>query len=227
MSNPSFPTGRNLSLLGLLLLLLLAGASTGCHSAGSAFWHKMGYEDRDLLVSDVKKARDAQNDAKIQIQTTMQAFKAVTGFQGGELEAKYDKLKIEYETAKARAGKVSSRITEVEKTAGDLFSGWEKELGEYNDPNLKRQSEQKLQETKTRYAQLVGAMRQAEGKMKPVLAVFSDQVLYLRHNLNAAAIASLQTTAGQIDQDVTKLIADMESSINEANKFIAQIETKK
>jgi hypothetical protein len=209
------------------VLLLLAAGGTGCKSASNAFWEKMGYEKRDLLVSDVKKARDAQNDAKVQIQTTMQRFKEVTGFQGGELEAKYEKLNSAYETAASRADKVSARIGDVEKTAGGLFGEWEKELGEYTDPSLKRQSEQKLADTKQRYQQLVGVMRAAEGKMRPVLDVFRNQVLFLKHNLNAAAIASLQGTAVSIEQDVTKLIADMEASINEANAFISQMDTKK
>ena len=69
-------------------------------------------------------------------------------------------------------------------------------------------------------------MRTAESKMKPVLRAFNDQVLYLKHNLNAAAIASLQGTAVQIDKDVSALIADMEKSINEANAFVANMEKK-
>jgi hypothetical protein len=212
--------------LPLCLLFVVAAGGTGCKSASNAFWGAMGYEKRDLLVSDVKKARDAQNDAKVQIQTTMQRFKEVTGFQGGELEAKYEKLKSAYETAASRADKVSSRIGDVDKTANSLFSEWEKELGQYSDPTLKRQSEQKLGETKQRYQQLVGVMRAAEAKMQPVLKVFNDHVLSLKHNLNAAAIASLQGTAAGIEQDVSKLIADMEQSINEANAFIAEIEKK-
>lgn len=212
--------------LPLALLSALAACGTGCHSAGNKMWEMVGYEKRDLLVSDVKKARDAQNDAKVQIQTTMQRFKEVTGFQGGELEAKYEKLKSAYETASSRADTVTAKIGNVESTATSMFAEWEKELGEYSDPALKQQSQQKLTETKQRYQQLVGVMRAAEGKMRPVLKVFNDHVLYLKHNLNAAAIASLQGTATGIEQDVTKLIADMESSINEANAFISQMDKK-
>ena len=85
--------------------------------------------------------------------------------------------------------------------------------------DLRRSSEQKLNETKQRYAQLIAAMRNSESKMDPVLRAFNDQVLFLKHNLNAAAVSSLQTTAAGIDQDVQALIKDMEASINEANAF--------
>jgi hypothetical protein len=157
----------------------------------------------------------------------MQRFKEVTGFQGGDLEAKYNKLKASYDDSVARAGKVSGRIGDVEKTAGDLFSEWEKELGEYTDAKLKEQSRQQLTDTKSRYRELLTVMRQAEGRMKPVLDRFNNAVLSLKHSLNAAAIAGLQGTAVEIEQDVAKLITEMERSIAEANSFIGQIEQKK
>ena len=211
-------------LVPVLALILCSAALTGCKSASNSFWGLLGYEKRELLVSDVKKARDAQNAAKEEIKTTMQRFKEVTGFQGGDLEAKYEKLKDAYDDAKGRADKVTTRIADVEKTGGDLFEEWEEELGQYSNPQLRDQSRQKLSETKSRYRQLVSVMKQAEGKMKPVLKVFNDQVLYLKHNLNAAAISSLQNTATTIEADVARLIADMEASIKEANDFIKTIE---
>ena len=63
-------------------------------------------------------------------------------------------------------------------------------------------------------------MQRAESKMAPVLAAFSDQVLYLKHNLNARAIASLDDTVIELEGEIAGLIADMEASIAEANTFI-------
>ena len=68
-------------------------------------------------------------------------------------------------------------------------------------------------------------MHKSEAKMQPVLTAFHDQVLFLKHNLNAQAVASLQSTAAGIDKDVQALIKDMEASINEANDFIKQMKT--
>lgn len=207
------------AVLGSLLLLTFF---TGC--SANTLWRKMGYENRELLVSDVKEARDEQNKAKEEIKTTMERFKEVTGFQGGDLESKYNKLKSAYDDAESRAGKVSGRIKDVEKTAGELFEEWEEELEKYDNAELRSKSRQQLTETRTKYKQLLSVMKQAESKMKPVLKAFNDQVLFLKHNLNAAAITSLQGTAASIDSDVGKLIADMEASIKEANDFISTME---
>ena len=63
-------------------------------------------------------------------------------------------------------------------------------------------------------------MKRAADRMDPVLATFRDQVLFLKHNLNARALASLSTTQREIEADVTRLVADMEASIKDAETFI-------
>src|SRR4051812_15244347 len=208
----------------LLIPLLFIGL-TGCKSANYKFWEKLGYEKRDILVSRVEDAKNDQEKAKEQFKTTMQRFQELTNFQGGELEAKYKKLNSEYESCVTRSDAVHKRVAAVDSVAQDMFKEWKTELAEYQDPKLKAASEQKLSDAQSRYGQLIAAMRKSEEKMDPVLKAFHDQVLFLKHNLNAQAVASLQTTAAGIDQDVQALIKDTEASINEANAFIAQMKT--
>jgi hypothetical protein len=210
------------SIISSLAILVLL---TGCKSANYKFWEKLGYEKRDILVSRVEDAKNDQEKAKEQFKTTMQRFQELTNFQGGELEAKYKKLNSEYESCVSRSDAVHKRVAAVDSVAQDMFKEWKSELSEYQDAKLKAASEQKLNDAQTRYAQLIAAMRKSETKMDPVLKAFHDQVLFLKHNLNAQAVASLQTTAAGIDQDVQALIKDMEASINEANAFIAQMKT--
>jgi hypothetical protein len=209
----------------ITLIALLTFAAVGCKSANYAFWNKFGYEKRDILVSRVEKAKDEQEGAKEQFKTTLQRFQELTNFQGGELEAKYKKLSSEYDACADRAKAVSDRIAAVDAVAKDMFKEWKVELSEYQNPDLKRASQQKLDDAQTRYAQLIALMRKSEEKMKPVLSAFHDQVLFLKHNLNAQAVASLQSTAAGIETDVQALIKDMEASINEANAFISQMKS--
>ena len=101
-----------------------------------------------------------------------------------------------------------------------LFDEWDAELDQYQSAALKRSSERQLQQTRAHYGQLIQAMKRAESKMAPVLAAFQDQVLFLKHNLNARAIASLKGNLAAIESDITVLIREMETSIREANRFI-------
>jgi hypothetical protein len=196
----------------------------GCESAYYKTMETMGYHKRDIMVDRVSEARDAQEEAKEQFESALEKFSKVLGFKGGSLQEKYDQLKDEYEKSDAKAAAVRSRIAAVEDVAEDLFAEWQAELNQYTSSNLKQSSARKLRETQKKYAQLIGTMKRAEGKIDPVLSAFRDQVLYLKHNLNAQAIASLQSELTSIETDVARLIKEMETSIKEANAFISSME---
>ena len=119
---------------------------------------------------------------------------------------------------------VSSRIESIEEVSADLFKEWEAELDQYSNPDLRRSSERQLEQTQDRYGDLITAMKKAESKMEPVLASFRDHVLFLKHNLNAQAIASLQGEVATIEQDTAALIREMEAAIAEADAFIRQMQ---
>ena len=59
--------------------------------------------------------------------------------------------------------------------------------------------------------------------MTPVLGAFHDQVLFLKHNLNARAIGSLKGTSAKINTDVSALIKSIDTSMEEADKLIASL----
>lgn len=140
--------------------------------------------------------------------------------RGGELEKAYDKLKGEYEDCSARGEAVRKRIKDVESVATDLFAEWQKEIGQIHTPSLQQSSREQLAATRQRYEDLHTALKNAEQSMNPVLTQFNDYVLYLKHNLNAQAIASLKGEAVNIQNEISRLIAQMNASIAKADEFI-------
>jgi hypothetical protein len=182
---------------------------------------KMGYHKRDLMVSDVEKARDAQQEAKEQFKSALDRFTKTLNIQGGELQEKYDILNTEYERSEAKAKAVRERIASVEDVSEALFEEWAAELKEYSSDALRRSSQKKLTQTRTQYAQLIKAMKRAESKMDPVLVKFKDQVLFLKHNLNAQTIASLKNELISVEGNIASLIKELNASIQEADSFIA------
>jgi hypothetical protein len=207
----------------LALSALLVGSSA-CQSAYYGAMETVGVHKRDILVERVEDGRDAQQAAKEQFQSALEAFRQVEDFEGGDLERLYDELRGEYEKADDRVDSVEARIDAIEDVSDDLFREWKAELGDYEDAGLRRKSEQALLETKDRYADLIEAMRRAESKMGPVLSMLGDQVLFLKHNLNAQAVSSLEESLDSIEDDVARLIEEMEASIAEAESFIASME---
>jgi hypothetical protein len=208
----------------LMLGVCILWSLLGCEKTYYKTMESMGYHKRDIMVDRVQDARNAQEEAKDQFESALEKFSSVLGFKGGDLEEKYERLKEEYEQSNDKADAVRKRIAAVEDVAEDLFVEWEEELNQYTSSSLKRSSARKLRDTKKKYAQLISAMKRAEKKIDPVLAAFQDQVLYLKHNLNAQAIASLQSELASIETDVARLIREMEVSIKEADAFISSME---
>jgi len=214
----------NLAIHNALLIIVFTLLTVGCSSAYYNTMEKFGVHKRDILVDRVEDARDAQQEGKQQFQSALEQFSKELGFDGGDLEVKYKKLNIEYEESVNKADAVRDRIAKVEDVGEALFKEWKDELTQYTNDKMRISSERKMKQTRARYDKLVSAMKRAEKKMDPVLAAFKDQVLYLKHNLNAKAIASLHEELGGIKSDIHSLIKEMEKSIKEADSFIGSME---
>ena len=204
----------------------------GCASTRTAYynaWEKFGgYAKRERLVDNVKEARQEQVEAKQQFATALEQFKSVVNFDGGDLEKIYNKLDKEYKRSESQAASVRDKITGVKRVSGALFTEWEGEIKEMkDDPSLQAQSRKLLDQTKSSYNEMITRMDAAAGSMDPVLNKFKTRVLFLKHNLNAQAVASLKGTEIELGGDIDRLIKEMQSSIDEADKFIAGLETPK
>lgn len=203
-------------------MLLLLGV--GCRSTYYSAMEKIGIHKRDLLKKRVAASRDEQKEASEQFKDAMTRLKELYGFKGGNLEKQYDAMKKDYDRSAAKADDVRKRIADVETVAEDLFREWEEEIRQMSSETLRANSRDQFQQTRSRYQDLHAALKQAERSMTPVLTAFRDQVLYLKHNLNAQAIASLKGEAASIQTDITRLIAEMNKAIARADEFIKQMQ---
>lgn len=203
-----------------LTCLALSAGLAACASTGIAINEAFGYAKREQLVDRVQDAKAGQEAAREQFADALEEFMALTGAEGGDLERIYRRLDNQLDRCESRASTVRSRIDSVESVAGALFREWERELAEYESESLRAASEAQLIDTRAQYQSLLAAMERAEGTMEPVLQAFRDQVLFLKHNLNARAVASLQNEVVAIEGEVQNLIAEMNASIAEATAFI-------
>lgn len=198
----------------------------GCQSAYYGAMEKVGYHKRDIMVDRVEDAKESQEEAQEQFSSALEEMQALLNHDGGDLESAYNKAKDEYESAQDAADDVTNRIDKVEDVAEALFDEWQTEIGEISKASLRRNSESKLKETRRSYTKLVKSMRRAESKMEPVLTAMKDNMLYLKHNLNAQAIGAIKGEFASLQTDISGLIKEMNKSIDESNKFIASLENK-
>lgn len=208
-------------LLAVFSLLVLLG---GCESAYYGAMEKVGVHKREILVDRVEAAADSQQAAKEEFENAFEQFESVVSVPSSELRKTYDRLNRAFEDAEKRADQVADRIDAVASVSKALFDEWRDEVEQIGDASLRASSNDQLRRSEARYDSLMAAMRRAESRMKPVLDTFRDYVLYLKHNLNAQAIASLEGELGGVQSDVSVLIRDMEASISEARSFIQSMQ---
>lgn len=214
---PNNKIGRAGAIVASMLLL------TGCSTAYYKTMETFGQEKRDLLRSNVEEARDEQTEAQEEFKDALTQLKELTQFEGGELEDTYNALKDQYEDCEDRANAVRGRIEKIDQIAQDLFVEWEKEIEQISSDTMKQDSAKKRKATQQRFAALQTALEASEKRMDAVLVRFRDNVLYLKHNLNAQAVGALDNEVVSIEKDVAALIKDMETSIAKADDFIATL----
>jgi hypothetical protein len=216
------PRGR-LACCAFCLALGACLALSGCQKTYYTVMEQVGVEKREILSSRVKHAKESQREAQNDFRDALEKFQAVTGQHGGELEDRYESLRSSFERSKAQAHEVSERIDAVEDVADALLDEWKGELDRYEDASLRERSAERLRETRVDVQRLLRAMHRAEQSLNPVLHKLQDRVLYLKHNLNAAALAGLDTKLPELERDVAHLVSEMQASIAEADRFMAQV----
>ncbi|MDO6636994.1 DUF2959 domain-containing protein [Pseudoalteromonas carrageenovora] len=204
-------------------MLALTLALSGCQSAYYSAMEKVGVHKRDILIDRVEETKDSQEESQEEFKSALERLTTLIDFNGGELQDTYNQLNDDYESSLKAANEVSSNINKVEDVAEALFDEWSDELEQYKSASLKRESSKKLTATQRQFSQLLSSMRSAESKMEPVLTSLHDNVLYLKHNLNAQAVSAIKGEFTNLKRDIQILMNDMNKSIADSNKFIEQM----
>jgi|YNPNPStandDraft_1061719.scaffolds.fasta_scaffold59159_1 ElaB/YqjD/DUF883 family membrane-anchored ribosome-binding protein len=205
------------SLMALLVLCLSNEAS------GALLDHLkdiLGGDARKAFKDAVQTAKNSQHEAVNQFKDTYEELKNISGFQGGELEERYKILEGSYNRSLGKANDVRSRIKAVENAADKLFSQWNSEIKQMTNDELRRSSREKYCKCITNFDELWASLKRAEKSMDPVIDKFKELVLYVKHNLNAQAVASLKGEVEKIQLQVNNLISEMNAAVEEAERFI-------
>lgn len=210
---------RSFALACIALLAL-----SGCQDAYFAAMDKAGIPKRQMLAGRVDDARDSQKQTQQHVTSALENYRAVVQFNGGDLEKRYNALNDDYEASVKSAEAVHQRIESVQNVADALFDEWQGELGQYSNQDLRAASAKELERTQAEYRELLQKMKTAESRIAPVLSVLHDQVLFLKHNLNAQAIDALKGVNRDLQNNVDQLLKDMQRSIDGSDAFVRHLQ---
>ena len=212
-----------LRLSHIALFGVLALAAGGCASVQYSALEKVGIHKRDILVDRVEDARDSQAETRENLVSAYEQLSALVGHDGGELEEQYERLNKKVERSRDSIDELDDRLSSIDRVSSDLFDEWESELDLYNSAALRSDQEKKLADARKQFWVMRERMQVARNRVDPVMAVLGDNVLYLKHSLNAQALAALRGQATLLEGEVDALIRDMQIAIDEADAFIANM----
>lgn len=219
MPQPTF----NLQILRLIAICALFLGVSGCASVQYSALEKVGIHKRDILVDRVEDARDAQADTRENLVSAYEELSSLVGYEGGELEDKYEKLSEAVEDSGDATDELDDRLAAIDRVSKDLFDEWDSELDLYTNQKLRADQERKLGLARKHFSDMRSRMQKARDRVDPVMAVLSDNVLFLKHSLNAQALAALRGQAASLENQVDVLIRDMQLAIDEADAFISRM----
>lgn len=198
-------------------------ALAGCATVQYSALEKVGIHKRDILVDRVEDARDAQSETRERLVSAYEQLSELIAYDGGELEDKYNRLSKAVDRSGATTEKLDDHLADIDRVSDDLFEEWESELDLYSSAALRADQEKKLALARRHFAEMRSRMQNARNRVDPVMAILNDNVLFLKHSLNAQALAALQGQASMLEGQVNDLIRDMQSAIDEADAFILRM----
>ncbi|MCH2207858.1 MAG: DUF2959 domain-containing protein [Lentisphaerales bacterium] len=193
---------------------------TSCSQVYYSTWEMLGKEKRHLLIGHVEDFSEEQAETAEVFESVVERIQSEYSLDGGELETTYKKIKADYDECEGRHKDLLARIDKVDSIAEDLFEEWVSEISEISNAKLRQQSQSSQKESHTKFQRLSQAMHKSATKIPPILTKLKDNMLFLKHNLNAKAVGSLGKEMASIQEDIQILIKDMKASISEAEAFI-------
>lgn len=207
----------------LAIPVALLAVTSACSSTYYGMRGALGDEKRDIVAERVVKARDTSAEAKLQVNSTLEAFRTLAEAHPGSLDATYTRLAREASDSEDLANELSRRIEAVEEVATRMFTEWSTETVEFSDSELRRRSQDMRATTRDQYDEMITQLRNAESAMRPVVASFDDRVRLMRHNLNAQGIGDLRGEADAIEDDVRQVMDELDRAVDEADRFLTAL----
>jgi len=182
-----------------------------------------GVKQIQLLIKKANAGVESIDDAKQQLQKTMDAYNAVLAPDVKDRKDAYKKLQKEMATADKKRTEVSAKTGEMNAEADKLFKSWQGSTAAIQSPELRQRSEVRLKNAQERFADIRKTGQSASSLYAPFMKTLQDQVTFLGHDLNPGAVASLKPDADKLNAQAKELYSAIDKVTAAANNNITKL----
>ena len=182
-----------------------------------------GVKQTEKLVSKANDTVGSIRAAKQQIKDTLVAYNLLVGNKVEDPKKTYKDLQKGIENTDKKVADVDQKVAAMQKEADLLFADWASNLASISSEELRKRSEERLNETRERYNGILAAGDKAGKVFNPFIASLKDQVVYLGHDLNPSALASLKPDADKLNKEAEVLFKKIDETVDEASGYITSL----
>ncbi len=178
----------------------------------------------DNLVSSIETVYVNSEVAKEKVELAYAKLQALTSadFAGNAVQA-YNDFVVAVEDSEAHAETLSESVAPMKDMAGPVFEQWARDLSSYQSTTMRQRSQARLAATRERFDAVVAAADPAVATYELYNRNLRDHVLYLKNDLNPAALGAVQaevkqvgTLAGELNQNFTATMIAARSYVDAA-----------
>ena len=182
-----------------------------------------GVKQVEQLVKKAGSTVQTVAEAKVQLQKTMDVYNALMADDATDRKGLYKKLQKEMDSTEKKRAEIPLRAGEMNTEAEALFKSWADSAAAIESADLRKRTEERLEGTKASYASIGTVGKKAADLYAPFMKDLQDQVTFLGHDLNPAAITSLKPDAAKLNTKAKELYGAIDATISVANKNIGAL----
>jgi DNA repair exonuclease SbcCD ATPase subunit len=201
----------------------LAAAAIVLSLAVAARSQDEGVKETEQLTKKAGATVEAIANTKVQLQKTMDVYNGLMADDAKDRKGLYKKLQSEMDNTDKRRAEIRVRADEMKVAADTLFKSWADSAAAITSAELRKQSEDRLAQTKASYAEIGTVGQRAVDLYGPVMKALQDQVTYLGHDLNPSAVASLKPDAAKLNDQANELVKRIDDTISTTNTAIGAL----
>jgi hypothetical protein len=205
----------------MYLVLALVAAATALRAIPVAA--QAGPEQTAKFLKTVEGTVKAIGESRAQLQKTVTTYNSITGMTAPDLKSAYKDLGKDVAESEKKVADGRPKVDEMNTAADGYFAAWAASAAAISDPGLRKRSEERLADAKTRFARIAVAGKDARQSFDTLITDVKDQSTFLGHDLNASAIASLKPDAAKFNARATTVFTKIDGVTKMFDEYIASM----
>ena len=182
-----------------------------------------GLKETDRFVKAGGKTSEAVEQAKMQVQKTLDTYNALVTKPSTNMKGDYKKLMKSMDSMNDRVAAARQKIAEMQKAGDVYFSGRAETIKGIKDPQLLEQAKQRLGANQKEFAGVLQSLREAGDALEPFRKDLADQITFLGSDLTPSAMTALQPNAQKLNARGTELLARIDKATAGANAYFQSL----